>query len=194
MSQKEVKRSQILDKLKEGKISQQKAARQMDISTRQARRLAERYQRTSLAGLISKKRGCASNYRLDETLRAAAIQLIGARYCDLGPALACEKLVELHGMNLSVESIRQLMITAGYRKTKRGGIVCSHPMRERRARLGELIQIDGSPHDWFEGRAAGWPTARTLPWLPGCIADYNRRFAVKPGDICIRPTRAPGKH
>ncbi|MDP1558173.1 MAG: helix-turn-helix domain-containing protein, partial [Nitrosomonas sp.] len=73
MSQKEVKRSQILDRLKEGKISQQEAAQQMDISTRQARRLARRYQREGLAGLISKKRGNASNRRLDETLRATAI-------------------------------------------------------------------------------------------------------------------------
>ncbi|MBA4144095.1 MAG: ISNCY family transposase [Nitrosospira sp.] len=152
MSQKEVKRSQILDRLKEGKISQQAAAQQMDISTRQVRRLAKRYQREGLAGLISKKRGCASNRRLDETLRATAIQLIGAHYCDFGPTLACEKLVELHSMHLSVESTRQLMITAGYWKTKRGGGVCAHPIRERRARFGELIQIDGSPHDWFEGR------------------------------------------
>lgn len=152
MSQKEVKRSQILDRLKEGKISQQEAAQQMDISTRQARRLAKRYQREGLAGLISKKRGCASNHRLDETLRATVIQLIGAHYCDFGPTLACEKLVELHSMHLSVESTRQLMITAGYWKTKRGSVVCAHPIRERRARFGELIQIDGSPHDWFEGR------------------------------------------
>lgn len=152
MSQKEVKRSQVLDRLKEGKISQQEAAQKIDISTRQVRRLAKRYQLEGLAGLISKKRGYASNRRLDETLRATAIQLIGAHYCDFGPTLACEKLVELHSMHLSVESTRQLMITAGYWKTKRGGGVCAHPIRERRARFGELIQIDGSPHDWFEGR------------------------------------------
>lgn len=152
MSQKEVKRSQILYRLKEGKISQQEAAQQMDISTRQARRLARRYQQEGLAGLISKKRGNASNRRLDETLRATAIALIGAHYSDFGPTLACEKLVELHSMHLSVESTRQLMITAGYWKTRRGGGVCAHPIRERRARFGELIQIDGSPHDWFEGR------------------------------------------
>jgi len=115
-------------------------------------RLAKRYQREGLVGLISKKRGYTSNHRLDETLRARAIQLIGAHYCDFGPTLACEKLVELHSMHLSVESTRQLMITAGYWKAKRGGGVCAHPIRERRARFGELIQIDGSPHDWFEGR------------------------------------------
>jgi transposase len=61
MSKKEVKRSRILDRLKEGKISQQEAAQQVDISTRQVRRLAKRYQREGLVGLISKKRGYASN-------------------------------------------------------------------------------------------------------------------------------------
>lgn len=111
MSQKEVKRLQILDRLREGKISQQEAAQQMDISTRQARRLAKRYQREGLARLISKKRGCASNHRLDGTLRATVIQLIGAHYCDFGPTLACEKLVELHSMHLSVESTRRITVT-----------------------------------------------------------------------------------
>lgn len=114
----------------------------MDITTSQVRRLAKRYQREGLAGLISSKRGCALIRRLDETLRATAIQLIRAHYCDFGPTLACEKLDELHGMHLPVESIRQLMIIAGYWKTKRGGVVCAHPIRERRARFGELIQID----------------------------------------------------
>lgn len=69
-----------------------------------------------------------------------------------GPTLACEKLVELHDLQVSIETTRQLMIGAGYWHPKKGGTICAHPMRERRARFGELIQIDGSPHDWFEGR------------------------------------------
>jgi transposase len=152
MSQKEVKRAQVLDKLKEHTISQQEAARQMKITPRQVRRLAKRYQTDGMSGLVSKKRERASNRRLDETLRVTAIELIGTHYRDFGPTLANEKLAELHGIHLSVESTRQLMMQAGYWKPKRGGTVCAHPMRERRARFGEMIQIDGSPHDWFEGR------------------------------------------
>ena len=151
MNEEEVKRSQILDRLKESKINQQEAAQQMDISASQARRLVRCYQQESLIGLISKKHGYASNRRLDETLRARAIQLIGAHYYDFGPPLTCEKLAELHSIHLSVESTRQCMITAGYWKTRRSSSVRVHPMRERRARFGELIQIDGSSHDWFEG-------------------------------------------
>lgn len=152
MSQKEVKRAQILDQLKENKISPQDASKQMGVSPRQVRRLARRYLEGGLAGLASKKRNRASNRRLGETLRATAIELIGAHYRDFGPTLAREKLAELHGLQLSVESTRQLMIHAGYWRPGKGGMVCAHPMRERRARFGELIQIDGSPHDWFEGR------------------------------------------
>ena len=152
MSHKEVKRAQVLALLKEDKISQQEAARRMGVTTRQARRLAKRYQVSGLAGLVSQKRGCASNRRLDEVTCATAIGLIGTHYRDFGPTLSCEKLAERHGLHLSVESTRQMMIKAGYWRSKKGGTVCAHPMRERRARFGELIQIDGSPHDWFEGR------------------------------------------
>jgi hypothetical protein len=63
-----------------------------------------------------------------------------------------QKLAELHDIHLSIESTRQMMIGAGYWKSRKGGTVCAHPMRERRARFGELLQVDGSPHDWFEGR------------------------------------------
>lgn len=153
MSQKEVKRAQILDMLKESKISQQEAAKQMGVTPRQVRRLVKRYREEGLDGLISKKRGRASNRRLHEATGAMVLALIGTHYRDFGPTLAQEKLAELHGIQLSVESTRQLMIKAGHWQRKKGGDICAHPMRERRARFGEMIQIDGSPHDWFEGRS-----------------------------------------
>ena len=152
MSQKEVKKAQVLELLKDKKISQEEAAKRLDITTRQVRRLSKRYRAAGMDGLISKKRGSASNRRLDDTIRTTAINLIGTHYRDFGPTLACEKLVELHDLQVSIETTRQLMIGAGYWHPKKGGTICAHPMRERRARFGELIQIDGSPHDWFEGR------------------------------------------
>jgi transposase len=152
MSQKEVKRAQILDMLKEGKIDQKEASERMGVSLRQVRRLSVRYRVEGLCGLVSKKRGRESNRKLGEAVRSAVVELIGANYRDFGPTLANEKLGELHGIHLSVESTRQLMVGAGYWKPRKGGAVSAHPMRERRARFGELIQIDGSPHDWFEGR------------------------------------------
>ncbi len=152
MSQKEVKKAQVLELLKDKKISQKEAAKRLDITTRQVRRLSKRYRSAGMDGLISKKRGSASNRRLDDTIRTTAINLIGTHYRDFGPTLACEKLVELHDLQVSIETTRQLMLGAGYWHPKKGGTICAHPMRERRARFGELIQIDGSPHDWFEER------------------------------------------
>nr|SPS05993.1 protein of unknown function [Candidatus Nitrotoga fabula] len=78
MSQKEVQRAQVLDLLKDVKISQQEASKRIGISTRQARRLAKRYQAEGLGGLVSKKRGKASNRCLDEAIRATAMELVGA--------------------------------------------------------------------------------------------------------------------
>lgn len=152
MSQNEVKKAQILDMLKAKKISQQEASQRLGITTRQVRRLAKHYLASGLNGLISKKRGRASNQQLDEAIQTNVIDLIGIHYRDFGPTLANEKLAELHNIKLSVESTRQLMIKAGYWRPKKGAAICVHPMRERRSRFGELIQIDGSPHDWFEGR------------------------------------------
>lgn len=128
MSQKEVKRAQILDLLKDDKISQQDASKRLGISTRQVRRLTRRYQAAGLAGLISKKRGSASNRQLDEFILLRAIELIGTHYSDFGPTLACEKLAELHDVQLSVETTRQLMIKAGHWRPRKGGSVCAHPM------------------------------------------------------------------
>lgn len=85
MSQKEVKRVQVLDLLKEYKINQQEASKRMGISTRQVRRLAKLYLVEGLAGLVNKKRGSASNRRLGEVLRTTVIELIGAHYRDFGP-------------------------------------------------------------------------------------------------------------
>lgn len=127
MSQKEAKQAQVLELLKEHKISQQEASKRLGITTRQVRRLTKRYQIAGLSGLISKKRGRASNRRLNDALRTTAINLIGTHYRDFGPTLACEKLSEIHDVQLSVESTRQLMIKAGYWRPMKGGTVCVHP-------------------------------------------------------------------
>ena len=153
MSQKEAKRGQVMELLTAGKIDQKEAGKILAVSVRQIKRILRRYRTLGLPGLISKKRGRVSNRRVDETIRTTAIKMIGEHYCDFGPTLAAEKLAELHDIHLSVETVRQIMIAAGYWKPKKGAVICVHPMRERRARLGELVQIDGSPHDWFEGRA-----------------------------------------
>ncbi len=80
------------------------------------------------------------------------LDLIGSTYTDFGPTFLREKLIENHDINLSKETLRQLMIANALWNTKRRKSARIHQQRERRSQLGELVQIDGSPHDWFEGR------------------------------------------
>lgn len=154
MSLNEAKRAQILEQMTVGKISQTEAAKRIGVTIRQVHRLDKSYRAFGLAGLINKKRGRIPNNRIEPTALAQAMALIGAHYADFGPTLAAQKLAEQHAITLSVETVRQQMIAAGYWKPKKGSKISIHPMRCRRACFGELIQVDGSPHDWFEGRSA----------------------------------------
>jgi len=154
MSQAETKRAQVIALLVAGKIDQKEAGKQLCLCVRQIKRIIRRYRAEGLPGLVSKQRGHPSNRKLNEDTKRLAIELIGTHYRDFGPTLASEKLAERHGIELSVESTRQVMMAAGYWKARQGAKVSIHPMRDRRSRQGEMIQIDGSPHDWFEGRSA----------------------------------------
>lgn len=153
MSQKEVARLRVLEQVLGGVLKRTEAAQILQVSTRQLRRLERRYESGGEAGLVHGLRGQASNRRLDPALVLRAQQLVGAHYDDFGPTLAAEMLAERHGIKLSVESVRTLMREAGLWHARRRRITPIHRARERRPRRGELVQIDGSPHDWFEGRA-----------------------------------------
>ena len=152
LSERELKRHGVLERLKTGGLSQVDAAREMGLSTRQVRRLQRRLEVAGPAGLRSARRGGKPNNWIDGERRAAAAALLREHYRDFGPTLACQMLAERHGQVFSVETTRTLMREAGLWRAKRRS-VRFHPPRARRPRLGELVQIDGSPHDWFEGRA-----------------------------------------
>ena len=153
MSAKELSRLEVIQRLSRKQVSQQEAGKLLDLSTRQIKRLRKAYREKGAAGLVSKHRGRKSNNRLAEDVKKRALNLLKTKYRGFGPTLAHEKLVEKDKLKLSDESVRKLMIEEGLwkpRKAKKGVV---HQLRERRACFGELIQIDGSPHDWFEGRA-----------------------------------------
>jgi transposase len=153
MNPKEMKRLEVMQKLSEKQTSQKKAAIELGISIRQVKRLWRAYRKKGAAGLISHQRGKASHNRLSEETEQAAVDLLHSRYADFGPTLAQEKLVGKDGLKISVSSVRKLMIEEELWKAKRARKVEAYQMRERRACFGELVQIDGSPYDWFEGRA-----------------------------------------
>ncbi len=153
MSEKEIKRLEIIQRVGNGVISQKEGAKQLGLTARQLRRLEKAYKQKGAQGLISKHRGRASNNRLCSHVKKEALELIKKHYSDFGPRLACEKLFEWHNIKMSSESIRQLMLAEGLWIGKKCKEIVVHQTRARRTQFGELIQIDGSPHDWFEGRA-----------------------------------------
>lgn len=124
----------------------------LDISTRQIRRLLRNYRLAGAEGLTSKRRGKASNNRISEGHRLQAMNLVKIHYVDFGPTLASEMLLERDGLKFSVETVRRWMIADGLWKAKKAPLAIIKPLRERRSCFGELVQVDGSPHDWFEGR------------------------------------------
>ena len=135
-------------------LTQVEAASQLHLSVRQVKRLVRAYRIEGIQGLASKHRGKPANNAIDTAVRSQALDLMQTRYADFGVTLAHEKLTEEHGMRFSVETMRQWMIAEGLWQPKRRRSAKVHQRRPRRPRFGELIQIDGSPHDWFEGRGA----------------------------------------
>jgi hypothetical protein len=152
MSNKELDRATVMVRLTEGSISQRAAAEALGITERQVRRLLRGYEAHGASALISKRRGKPSNRRLSSGLRDYAIALVRDRYADFGPTLACEKLRELHGVTVSTETLRGWMTQAGLWCTRAERRKRPQPPRARRDCIGELVQIDGCDHDWFEGR------------------------------------------
>lgn len=153
MSRKEISRLEAMVWLKEKNKSQKEVAALLKLSIRQTKRLWQRYRMYGPKGLISKHRGRPSNNMLPKELRGNVLFLIKNKYVDFGPTFLQEKLCEVEKIEVSRETLRKMMIVEGIWKGRKRKLAPIHQSRERRASLGELVQIDGSPHDWFEGRA-----------------------------------------
>ena len=153
MSTKEIGRLEVMQRLFEKRMSQKEAGEIMHLSIRQVKRLLKKYKKQGATGIISKHRGRKSNNCLAEEVKKKALDLLKTKYKGFGPTLAHEKLVEKDKLKISDESVRNLMIAEDLWKARKLKKIVTHQLRERRACFGELVQIDGSPHDWFEGRA-----------------------------------------
>ena len=153
MSPQEVSRAQVLEQLKKKQIKQRQAAEMLGVTVRQVKRLLRTYRREGTKGLVSAQRGRPSHHQLDPQIKADALAWLRERYADFGPTLAYEKLREVHHLAIGLETVRRLMIQEKLWRPRHAHKPVVHPLRERRARFGELIQIDGSPYAWFETRA-----------------------------------------
>lgn len=150
-SQKELDRAELVMQIENGKITQRDAARMLGISERQMRRITKRFRRYGMPGI--KRIRVESRRKFSEDFRKKVIKLLEERYPTFGPKLAGEMLEEEQGLKVNRETIRQWMQESGLWKGKVRRKSHIHQSRERRPCFGELVQIDGSPHDWFEGRA-----------------------------------------
>ena len=151
VSQRELKRLHIIKKVIEGKMKQVEAVGILDLSYRQTNRIAKRVREEGDRGIAHRTRGKASNRRLSETIKKKAIKLYKEKYHDFGPLLAAEKLFIEDKIKISDETLRIWLIESGdWEKVRKSR---SHRQwRERKHYLGEMVQMDGSHHDWLEGR------------------------------------------
>ena len=152
MSAKELDRLEVLGRVIERRLTQRRAASQLGLSLRQVERLYRALRNDGARGLASRKRGRPSNRKLPEAIRDHALDLVRTRYADFGPTLACEKLTEQHGVGVSRETLRRWMTEAALWLPRAQRPRHVHQPRQRRACVGELVQIDGCDHDWFEDR------------------------------------------
>jgi transposase len=151
MSQRERHRLEVFARVGRGEITLTKASELLGLSYRQAKRCFGRYREEGDKGLVHRLRGRPSNRRTDAKRKRRVLTVYEKKYPDYGPTLAAECMQEENGLEVAVETLRQWLLSAGlWRKRRR-----SRPYRQRRPRkeyFGEMVQMDGSHHDWFEGR------------------------------------------
>jgi transposase len=179
MSVKELKRVHVIRQAMGKALRQREASEVLGVTTRQVRRLIPRVRAEGDAGLVHRSRGKPSNRRHRPALKAQVLRLYGQHYEDFGPTLAAEKLAERHGIMLSAETLRQWLRARGiahFTRRKRP----HRAWRARKAHVGELIQLDGSHHDWFEGRG---PRCVLMAYIDDASSRVFARFYAYEGTM-----------
>ena len=152
MSAKELDRLKLMRDLERGKLTQKQAAKLLRMSERQIRRIVRRYKEEGTQGLVHRSRGRPSNRKVDAETHAEAIMLMNEeQFHDYGPTLLSEAFEEDKGLRVSRETMRKWMTEEGRWKPRKAK-VHHRQWRERKACFGEMVQMDTSIHDWFEGR------------------------------------------
>lgn len=171
MTNGDLKRLHLVRQYLEKQINQKEASAVLDVSSRQFRRLVKRVREEGSAGIIHRSRGRPSNHRISEKTRSQVLRLYEGKYNGFGPTLASEKLKELDEVGVNAETLRLWLKESGspYKRRKRRG---HRQRRERRGCMGAMVQVDGSHHDWLEGRG---------PWLVlmGYIDDATSRVYAR---------------
>ena len=172
MSKKELARLPIIHKTMEKRLTQVKAAEMLSLSDRQIRRLIKKIKRGGDIAIIHQNRGKLSPFKLPEAKAKVIIAVIEKKYYDFGPTFAAEKLWENEKIKIGREKLRQLMTANNlwHPGTKKGEV---HQWRERKHYRGEMIQMDGSDHDWLEGRG---PRLVLMGYIDDATGEIYARF------------------
>jgi transposase len=189
MSAKERDRLKVMAAMRQGRLKQVEAARLMKLSIRHVRRIQRRYAEEGDAGLVHRSRGQPSNRRMAAATREEVLTRVRADYADFGPTLASEKLAQRDGLPVSRETLRQWMVEDGLWKVRRRGRRV-HLWRPRRSCAGELVQMDTSEHDWFEGRGEAEPVLITV--IDDATSKTVSRFY--PGDTTLANLDVVGRY
>jgi hypothetical protein len=152
MSKPEFNRLDVLLRVQSGRLRVEDACALIGLQRRQVFRLLRNLKQDGPTSLVSKRRDKPGNHRLPAEVRTLALSLVRERYADFGPTFAAEKLAACHGCSVSRETLRGWMIADGLWVDRRHRVSPPHQPRRRRDCLGELVQIDGSEHAWFEAR------------------------------------------
>ena len=151
MSVKEIERLKVVTDVTEKRISQKIAGKRLNLSSRQIRRHVRRFRLEGAKGLTNKHRNTVSNRKLTDEVRLKVLELYKQNYPDFGPTFFCEKLAEFHNIEISKETARKWLLNEGLWRRERK-IKAHKQLRERKPCFGEMLQLDGSRHDWFEKR------------------------------------------
>jgi len=154
LSQKELQRVSVIGACIKGELACARAAVLLCVSVRQVKRLKKRMREEGEAALAHANRGRRSPRRLADDAVAQIVQLARGTYAGFNDHHLCEKLVEREGFSLSRESLRRLLRKNGIGSPRKRRAPAHRQRRLRSARIGELVQLDGSPHDWLEGRGS----------------------------------------
>lgn len=179
MSERELNPIEVLSEVETGRLRVEDAAGLLGLSPRQVFRLLTRFRADGPSGLAHKARGRAPNNAIGVAWRAQVLDLIRLQFADFRPTFAAEKLAELHDIHISHETLRKWMIAEGLWLSRKHRRVLHQPGLRREAR-GELVQIDGSEHRWFED---GGPACTLLVFID-----------LRPAGSCtsgLSPPRAP---
>ena len=172
MSVKEFRRLHVIHQVIEKKLTQVEAGRWLGLTDRQVRRLVKRVEVEGDGGVVHRGRGKPSNRAIDGKIKARVLTVYGTTYADFGPTLASEKLWERERIQVSAETLRVWLRARGmdhFRRRPRP----HRQWRERRRHQGELIQMDGSHHDWLEGRG---PVCVLMGYIDDATGRVYARF------------------